>query len=43
MPAANLEVIEYTAIALLLGWIVGYERVFRGRAAGMAVVISWNS
>jgi len=37
MPAADLEVIEYTAIALLLGWIVGYERVFRGRAAGTQV------
>lgn len=37
MPAADLEVIEYTAIALLLGWVVGYERVFRGRAAGTQV------
>jgi putative Mg2+ transporter-C (MgtC) family protein len=34
---ADFEIIGYTAIALVLGWIVGYERVFRGRAAGTQV------
>jgi putative Mg2+ transporter-C (MgtC) family protein len=35
--AANFEVVRYTAIAFLLGWAVGYERFFRGRAASSQV------
>src|SRR5579862_8174575 len=35
--AAELEVVGYTAIALVLGWAIGYERFFRGRAAGSQV------
>jgi putative Mg2+ transporter-C (MgtC) family protein len=34
---ADFEVVRYTAIAFLLGWVVGYERVFRGRASGTQV------
>jgi putative Mg2+ transporter-C (MgtC) family protein len=34
---SDLLVIEYTAIAFLLGWAIGYERFFRGRAAGTQV------
>jgi putative Mg2+ transporter-C (MgtC) family protein len=35
--AADLEIVTYTAIALVLGWAAGYERFFRGRAAGSQV------
>ena len=37
MTVANLEVVRYTAMAFLLGWAIGYERVFRGRASGTQV------
>ena len=33
----DIVVIKHTVIALLLGWALGYERFFRGRASGTQV------
>src|SRR5579859_6378820 len=37
LTPADFTVVQYTAIAFLLGWAIGYERFFRGRAAGTQV------
>jgi putative Mg2+ transporter-C (MgtC) family protein len=33
----GLEIIAHMSLAMLLGWVVGYERFFSGRAAGSQV------
>lgn len=37
VPQSELVVVAHTAVAFLLGWAVGYERLFRGRASGTQV------
>ena len=36
-PGADLAVVATTALAFVLGWALGYERYYHGRAAGTQV------